>query len=360
MAAIRRTDIDAVALAHIQHGDLDPGGLSSKEDQAEEGAGDITGDPGKSSGREEEDEQAGIEKKDLPQLRRAGTKQADAPGGTQTAERLVQEKDSLYGKRGGSEKRQPFPAGGKKQPAQGGQKDTASQKRSHERDHYQIDGDGFLVDGQIRIFGVMDQHHDMECAPYTPAGLSYPSRQPANIQQAAREQIQRIFDLLHMKMGAFNFEYIVDESGQVYVLEIGPRNGGNLIPDTLKAACGVDLAEYTVKIAVGDDCSDLRQLPAKTCATSYILHSDRDGRFCRVEIGETLRGEILKQAVFVNPGDPVRRFRNASMGIGAMVLAYPDVETMCSQMDHMSDHIHVVTEPHKNVTAAENDNEEQK
>ena len=225
---------------------------------------------------------------------------------------------------------------------------------------YQIDGDGFLVDGQIRIFGVMDQHHDMECAPYTPAGLSYPSRQPANIQQAAREQIQRIFDLLHMKMGAFNFEYIVDESGQVYVLEIGPRNGGNLIPDTLKAACGVDLAEYTVKIAVGDDCSDLRQLPAKTCATSYILHSDRDGRFCRVEIGETLRGEILKQAVFVNPGDPVRRFRNASMGIGAMVLAYPDVETMCSQMDHMSDHIHVVTEPHKNVTAAENDNEEQK
>ena len=142
MAAVRRTDVDAVALAHIQHGDLDPGGLSRKEDQAEEGAGDIAGDPGKPSGREEEDEQAGIEKKDLPQLRRAGTKQADAPGGTQTAERLVQEKDSLYGKRGGSEKRQPFPAGGKKQPAQGGQKDTASQKRSHERDHYQIDGDG--------------------------------------------------------------------------------------------------------------------------------------------------------------------------------------------------------------------------
>lgn len=209
---------------------------------------------------------------------------------------------------------------------------------------YQIDGDGFLVDGKIRIFGVMDQHHDMECAPYTPAGLSYPSRQPEEIQRTAREQIQRIFDLLHMKIGAFNFEYIVDTSGQVYVLEIGPRNGGNLIPDTLKAACGVDLAEYTVKIAVGEDCSDLRQLPTKTCATSYILHSDRDGIFRQVKIEEALQGEILQQAVFVNPGDPVRRFRNASMGIGAMVLAYQDVETMCEQMDHMSKYIHVVTE----------------
>ena len=73
-----------------------------------------------------------------------------------------------------------------------------------------------------------------------------------------------------------------------------------------------------------------------------------------------MQGEILKQAVFVNPGDPVRRFRNASMGIGAMVLAYPDVETMCSQMDHMSDHIRVVTEPQEEEATAENDKEEQK
>lgn len=206
---------------------------------------------------------------------------------------------------------------------------------------YQIDGDGFVVDGEIRFFGVMDQHNDLSCAPHTPIGLSSPSVQPMEIQQEARKQIQKIFDLLHIKMGAFNFEYIVNEKGQVYILEIGPRNGGNLIPDTLKIACGVDLAEYTLRIALGEDCSDLKDVPSDVCASSYILHSICDGFYDHMEISDALPGEILRNAVLIKEGDPVQRFRNAGMGIGAMILTFPDVETMCETIDHMNDYIQV-------------------
>lgn len=206
---------------------------------------------------------------------------------------------------------------------------------------YQIDGDGFVVDGEIRFFGVMDQHNDLSCAPHTPIGLSSPSVQPMEIQQEARKQIQKIFDLLHIKMGAFNFEYIVNEKGQVYILEIGPRNGGNLIPDTLKIACGVDLAEYTLRIALGEDCSDLKDVPSDVCASSYILHSVCDGFYDHMEISDALPGEILRNAVLIKEGDPVQRFRNAGMGIGAMILTFPDVETMCETIDHMNDYIQV-------------------
>ena len=206
---------------------------------------------------------------------------------------------------------------------------------------YQIDGDGFLVDGKIRFFGVMDQHNDLSCAPHTPIGLSIPSVQASWIREKARAQIQRIFDLLHMKMGAFNFEYIVNEEGEVYILEIGPRNGGNLIPDTLKIACGVDLAEYTVRIALGEDCSDLGDCRPHLCASSYILHSTESGAYKDLEIAEELPGEILRSAVFVKQGEPVERFRNAGMGIGAMILSFEDVETMCGCIDHMNDYIHV-------------------
>lgn len=210
---------------------------------------------------------------------------------------------------------------------------------------YQIDGDGFIVDGQIRFFGVMDQHNDLSCAPHTPIGLSSPSVQPLEIQQEARQQIQRIFDLLHMKMGAFNFEYIVNEEGNIYILEIGPRNGGNLITDTLKISCGVDLAEYTVKIALGEDCSDLRDHPAYTCASSYILHSLEDGRYQETEIKEHMAAHIVKQDVFVKPGEEVKRFRNAGMGLGAMILKFSSAEEMCDCVDHMNDYIWVKTMP---------------
>lgn len=206
---------------------------------------------------------------------------------------------------------------------------------------YQIDGDGFIVDGKIRFFGVMDQHNDLSCAPHTPIGLSTPSIQPYEIQQKAREQIQRIFDLLHMKMGAFNFEYIVNEAGEVYILEIGPRNGGNLIPDTLKIACGVDLAEYTIRIALGEDCSGLCDCPSHTCASSYIIHSTESGTYEELEISEALPGKILRQAVFAKPGEAVKRFRNSGMGIGAMILSFSDVKEMCDCIDHMNSYLHV-------------------
>lgn len=204
---------------------------------------------------------------------------------------------------------------------------------------YQIDGDGFIVDGKIAFFGVMDQHNDVSCAPHTPIGLSVPSIQPQEIQDKARAQIQTIFDLLHMKMGAFNFEYIVDEAGDVYILEIGPRNGGNLIPDTLKIATGVDLAEYTVKIALGEDCSDLEDQPAHTCASSYIPHSTKDGLFKELCISDNLPGKILREAVLVEPGEKVKRFRNSSMGIGAMILSFENVEQMDHCIDNMNDYI---------------------
>lgn len=209
---------------------------------------------------------------------------------------------------------------------------------------YQIDGDGFIVDGKIAFFGVMDQHNDKECNPHAPIGLSCPSIQKQVYQDKAKRQIQQIFDLLHMKMGAFNFEYIVGEDGEVYVLEIGPRNGGNLIPDAIKVARDVDLAAYTIKIAVGEDCSDLWEKPIHTCTSSYIIHATKDGIFKGIEVNDAIKSQIVHQALFVQPGDEVKKFRNAAFGIGAMIITFRNVEEMCMQIDDMNDYIKVIVE----------------
>ena len=209
---------------------------------------------------------------------------------------------------------------------------------------YQIDGDGFLVDGRIAFFGVMDQHHDAACNLHAPIGLSCPSIQKQEYQEKARNQIQQIFELLHMKMGAFNFEYIIGEDGEVYVLEIGPRNGGNLIPDAIKVARDVDMAAYTIKSAVGEDCSDLCETPVHTCTSSYIVHSTKDGIYRGIEIDEKVKDRIVQQAMFAEPGDRIERFRNAAFGIGAMVITFDNVDEMCQMVDHMNDYIKVIVE----------------
>ena len=67
-----------------------------------------------------------------------------------------------------------------------------------QRRGFQIDGDGFISDGKIAFFGVMDQHHNMERNPYAPIGLSYPSIQEEKYRKDAQSQIQLIFDKLGM------------------------------------------------------------------------------------------------------------------------------------------------------------------
>lgn len=213
-----------------------------------------------------------------------------------------------------------------------------------ERKGYQIDGDAFVIDGKIRFWGICDQHHDDSCSKYAPAGLSFPPTQDEKIQQEAKAQIERLFKLLNMHMGAYNIEYIVNQSGQVYILEIGPRNGGNLITDAINAATDVNLAAYTVRQAVGDDVSDLTQKKPYRCASSYIVHALSDGIYKGIKIDPQIEKKIVIKQIYVKPGDKVKRFKNASDDVGAMVLVFDSTEEMCRIIDHMNDYIRVIVE----------------
>lgn len=210
-----------------------------------------------------------------------------------------------------------------------------------EKKGYQIDGDIFVRDGKIVFWGICDQHHDLKVSPYVPAGLSYPSIQSRKVQKRAEEIVQSILSGLHMTMGAYNVEYIIGKNDEVYILEIGPRNGGNLIPDTVCAATGVDMAMYTVRQAVGDDISDLKQVPSSACCSSYILHSREEGIFQSIDFDEEVQKRIVKCFVTAEPGDQVYPFRNGKFGIGAMVLCFRNTDEMCEMIDHMDQHIHV-------------------
>lgn len=210
-----------------------------------------------------------------------------------------------------------------------------------EKKGYQIDGDIFVRDGKIVFWGICDQHNDLAVSRYAPVGSSFPSIQSRKVQKRAEEIVQSILSGLHMTMGAYNVEYIIGKNDEVYILEIGPRNGGNLIPDTVCAATGVDMAMYTVRQAVGDDISDLKQVPSSACCSSYILHSREEGIFQSIDFDEEVQKRIVKCFVTAEPGDQVYPFRNGKFGIGAMVLCFRNTDEMCEMIDHMDQHIHV-------------------
>ncbi|MGB6020249.1 MAG: ATP-grasp domain-containing protein, partial [Sulfurimonadaceae bacterium] len=141
------------------------------------------------------------------------------------------------------------------------------------RDGYQVAGDGFIVDGKLVFRCWANEHFDKECNPFVPIGESFPSVMTDYTLQQAQMETQRLLDLLGMKQGALNFDFHYNKNGDFSFLELGPRNGGNLIPEVIKYATDVDLIKYTVDSALGFDCSDLIMREVKGYFSSYMLHS---------------------------------------------------------------------------------------
>jgi biotin carboxylase len=209
------------------------------------------------------------------------------------------------------------------------------------RDGYQMGGDAFIQDGEIIFFGFMNEYFDERCNPLVPIGESYPPILADDLKAKAKGEIQRFMRLLGMRIGAINMDFIVDGRGEVYIIEIGPRSGGNWISDALTEAAGIDLAKCVVKSALGEHISGLKST-CENCIASYIIHSGYNGLLQRIEYDPGIKGDIIALLETAKTGDMVSRFDNAGLGLGVLIFRSKDINEMLYRMDNMEKFIHVI------------------
>ncbi len=111
---------------------------------------------------------------------------------------------------------------------------------------YLIGGDIFVSGGKVIQWGLMNCHRDSRVNPLVPVGKSYPPLLKVTDLQAVKDTLQRLVTELGIKFGPMNVELIVDANNRVFPIDIGPRSGGNMIPDLLgmifvsvKPICGL-------------------------------------------------------------------------------------------------------------------------
>lgn len=211
-----------------------------------------------------------------------------------------------------------------------------------QRKYYNVGGDGFLSDGNLQCTFFTDGHRSKYCSPFVPTGHIYPSALNEKLIKKAKPEIQRLMRCLKMRMGAINWDLILDKNDAVYILELGARNGGNLISDAIKASCNVDLPKYTIMAALGMDCSELKEQPIKNFIATYIIHALKNGIFKFLQISDEIKEKIIRCDLFVTPGEKVYRFDNSSLAVGAMLLKFDSVEEMNFCLDNMEDYVECV------------------
>jgi Biotin carboxylase len=207
-----------------------------------------------------------------------------------------------------------------------------------ERDSYQIAGDAFILNGKIEVFGLANEHFDAECNPLVPIGESFPVFLTSEKIERAKNEIQRAVSLLKLQNGAINLDFMFTKAGKIFIIELGPRNGGNLISDAIKYASEIDLAEYTVKVALGENITKIKDFSSKRNISSYIWHSKENGRYDSIMISDELKKKIIKSDMFVQKGEPVYYYGNSGFGLGAAILEFKDQNEMLYMMGHMNEY----------------------
>jgi biotin carboxylase len=213
------------------------------------------------------------------------------------------------------------------------------------RQGYQVAGDGFVVDGQLAFRCFANEHFDHLCNGLVPIGESFPAIHDPRLLDTAHRETQRLLTLLGMKTGALNFDFVFTEAGELFFLELGPRNGGNLIPEVIRYVTGVDLVKYTVDAALGEDCSGLQMKLPHGYYSSYIVHALQEGKCRGLQMTERFRGHLVEENIWVKKGNPVRQFRGSNDTLGTAILRFESEAEMLAMMDHMEEDLCVKVAP---------------
>lgn len=210
---------------------------------------------------------------------------------------------------------------------------------------YQVAGDGFSVNGELVFRCFANEHFEKSGVnPYVPIGESWPYNMPKHIHDKIHTEIQRALTLLQMKSGAYNFDIRIDKDSKVYLMEIGPRNGGNLIPQVTKYATGIDMVEYTIKAAMGEDISNLTMKEIQGYWSNYMIHTSSPGILKEVKIDKQLiEKNIVEYDLHYKLGDKIGAFIGSNGTLGTMILKFGSMEEMLFKMDNMNKYINVVS-----------------
>ncbi len=209
---------------------------------------------------------------------------------------------------------------------------------------YLIGGDIFVVNGTIVLWGLLNCHRDSHVNPLVPVGKSYPLLLDEKDAAHVRETLQALVDRLGIRNGAMNVELVVSADGRVWPIDIGPRNGGNMIPDLLGMIFDVDVVEMTVRTAMGESLYGFSIQEGKTYYATHNLHSDRCGVFRGVSFSPALEKRIVRCEIYKKEGDKVEYFDNASKALGIVFMKFESMEEMSGMLGDISAHVHVVVE----------------
>jgi biotin carboxylase len=203
----------------------------------------------------------------------------------------------------------------------------------------QLHGDGFVFNGELVFLGICDQHFKNA----VPISSTYPSRLSGNLIEKVRNEVSRLLKLIGFKNGAINVEARVTLDDKVYIMEIGPRSGGNYIPQLMQCATGFNEVAAVVETAMGNKPEAIINSDGSFCL-QYIIGANESGKFSKIALSELIEKRVQTLYLHKKEEEIIKSYVNSSNVIGVLIAKCANAEELKSVIDDIYSHIRVVVE----------------
>ena len=182
----------------------------------------------------------------------------------------------------------------------------------------QLHGDGFAQNGKLLFACLGDHHYGLKMQNFVPYSTTFPSEHTQNEIEAVLNDVRRFLSEIGFNSGGLNIEARITEDGKVYIMEIGPRNGGNFTPRIIEYATGFDFDNAAVNASLGLETKyDIH--PINGYYAYYVLHSDKAGCFESIEYDKFLNEHTFEEWLYVKKGENVETFNGGNKALGTLL-----------------------------------------
>lgn len=183
--------------------------------------------------------------------------------------------------------------------------------------------DGFINSRKIDILCITNK--TLTPPPHlTPISHTLPSKLPLYIQRKIKNIINKILKILDIKTSPFDFDMIITKNGDVYLIEMSLRIGGNGIPRLIKYFNGYDIYESVISYALSEEIAINKENKRRLYTGVYLILSPETGKLSSIVPKEILIKKYkgyLKELVYdISIGDKVEKFTQGNHRLGHYVL----------------------------------------
>ncbi len=205
-----------------------------------------------------------------------------------------------------------------------------------------MSGDVLVDNGEIVFQCFGDVHFNESVNGLVPRSISLPASKDKTFFDNLTKQLSKLFKSLNIVTGAFNIDVIETPNGDPMVIDIGARNGGNMLNDIIQYHTGFDLISASLTQCMGDGIVNTNESNPQGCYSHYVLHSDKSGIFNKVTFSDEIEKRIIYKKVNISKGDKINRFINSGCRLGLLLLKYQDFDDMHTLLtSNLRDHVSI-------------------